>query len=165
MGTAHCSQICSFRKHQIWKNDKKLVCEKLGFFRLVLPLGYHNNHTNFYFKKTYIKIVHAPICLECCITPDSPHHQVFECPNFQTEFRSSLASSIGNLETNFHLPLLFHTDPNKESGMTVSDSGEITVNCTLCEARKALKHQVKIIFEQSHFKDDLLTVKTLGNQR
>ena len=39
------------------------------------------------------------------------------------------------------------------------------LNCTLCEARKALKHQVKIICEQSHFKDDLLTVNTHGNQR
>ena len=111
------------------------------------------------------KTVHAPICLECCTTPDSPHHQVFECPNFQTEFRSSLAPSIGNLETNFHLPMLFHTDPNKKSDITVSDSGAISVNCTLCEARKALKQQVKIICEQSHFKDDLLTVNTHGNER
>ena len=100
---------------------------------------------------------HAPLCLECTARPDSPHHQLFECPNFQSESRSHLCASIGNLETNFHLPIIFHTNTNGISNLNVMEDGTILSTCTLCEARKAFKDKVKHVCEQSQFQYELLS--------
>ncbi|KAL5264402.1 hypothetical protein ACHWQZ_G005480 [Mnemiopsis leidyi] len=104
---------------------------------------------------------HAPLCLECTANPDSPHHQLFECPNLQSEYRDRLTASVGNLETNFHLPIIFHTDiynngPNVTMGngeILFTEEGATSYTCALCETRKALKHLVK----------DILSSSTSGN--
>ena len=36
------------------------------------------------------KNLYAPLYLKCTARPDSPHHQLFECPNFQSELRSHM---------------------------------------------------------------------------
>ncbi|KAL5262235.1 hypothetical protein ACHWQZ_G007826 [Mnemiopsis leidyi] len=108
---------------------------------------------------------HAPLCLECTANPDSPHHQLFECPNLQSEYRDRLTASVGNLETNFHLPIIFHTDiynngPNVTMGngeILFTEEGATSYTCALCETRKALKHLVKDVCRQSQFENDLLS--------
>ena len=109
------------------------------------------------------KSVHAPICLECAVLPDSPHHKIFECDNFQSEHRNQLQVQIGHLETNFHLPILFHTELN-----TVSDIGDIRFDtnrdgqkriCNSCVLVKCLKDQVSNICNNSLFADDMLNKK------
>ena len=103
------------------------------------------------------KDVHAPLCLECTIKSDSPHHQLFECPKFNSEFRSDLSTLVGNLETNFHLPIIFHSDSINTGSATFMEDGTISLKCKPCEARKAFKSQVKFICENSQFRDELLT--------
>ena len=56
------------------------------------------------------KTVHIPFCVECGLMPDSPYHQIFECVSFQSYHRDILATSIGNLEVNFHIPLIFNQE-------------------------------------------------------
>ena len=103
------------------------------------------------------KNVHVPLCLECTTSPDSPHHQLFECPNFQSEARSSLAMSIGSLETNFHLPIIFHTGISRATNMTILENGAISPACSICETRKDFKKLVQYVCEQSDFQDELLS--------
>jgi hypothetical protein len=103
------------------------------------------------------KDVHAPLCLECTIKSDSPHHQLFECPEFNSEFRSDLSTLVGNLETNFHLPIIFHSDSINTGSVTFMEDGTISFKCKPCKARKAFKSQVKFICENSQFRDELLT--------
>ena len=103
------------------------------------------------------KDVHVPLCLECTTNPDSPHHQLFECPNLQSEARSSLAMSIGSLETNFHLPIIFHTGISRATNMTILENGAISPACSICETRKDFKKLVQYVCEQSDFQDELLS--------
>ena len=104
------------------------------------------------------KNLHVPLCLECTLNPDSPHHQLFECPNFQFEDRQSLNTSVGNLETNFHLPIIFHTDIyNKTPNVTVAEDGDILFTCAICKTRKAIKDLVKQLCKESQFQDELLS--------
>ena len=103
------------------------------------------------------KTLHAPLCLECTTRPDSPHHQLFECPNFQSESRNHLYAAIGILETNFHLPIIFHTDNNRNATLNVMEDGTISHTCPLCETRQAFKHQVKLVCEKSQFQDEFLS--------
>ena len=104
------------------------------------------------------KNLHAPLCLECTASPDSPHHQLFECQKLQSEYRHSLTTSVGNLETNFHLPIIFHTDIyDKTPNIYVTEDGTISSTCGLCETRKTLKHLVKDVCGQSQFQDELLS--------
>ena len=103
------------------------------------------------------KSVHAPICLECAIAPDSPHHKIFECSNFQSESRNQLLSLVGNLETNFHLPIIFHTvadtsPDNASLAMNTDDAGP-NITCNSCVTVKHLKDQISNICSQSMFAD------------
>lgn len=116
--------------------------------------------------KIRTKTLLMPLCLECTASPDSPHHQLFECPNLKSEHRDRLTASVGNLETNFHLPIIFHTDSyNNTSNVTVMENGDIVFTedgtiaftCALCEARKALKGLVRDVCKQSQFQDELLS--------
>ena len=104
-----------------------------------------------------IKNLYAPLCLEYTARPDSAHHQLFGCPNFQSESRSHLCASIGNLKKNSHLPIIFHTDISRTSNLHVTEDGTISSTCSLCETRRAFKHQVKHVFEKSQFQDKLLS--------
>ena len=99
---------------------------------------------------------HAPLCLECTANPDSPHHQLFECPNLQSEYRDRLTASVGNLETNFHLPIIFHTDIYNNGPNVTMRNGEILFTEEGATS-KALKHLVKDVCRQSQFEDDLLS--------
>ena len=111
------------------------------------------------------KSIHAPICIECTLAPDSPHHKIFECTSFQSDFRSQLSSQIGNLETNFHLPIIFHTvfDTVSDTNLDIQNTNEVHTNnyqnlstCNVCTVVKCLKNQISTICSQSMFGDDML---------
>ena len=103
------------------------------------------------------KSVHVPLCLECSIKPDSVHHKIFECVNFESSFRNNLAVLIGNLETNFHLPIIFHTQFDETVNAIISeDHGLCKLNCNMCSAREDLKQQISLICDNSMFGDDML---------
>ena len=95
------------------------------------------------------KSLHAPLCLECMQLPDSVHHKIFECSNFESEERSALLDEIGNLETNFHIPLIF--------GLLEENMDNELVFISPKESRKLFQRQVKNICCNSSFKDELLT--------
>ena len=62
----------------------------------------------------YDRSIHVPLCLECCTTPDSVYHKLFECKSTEldttvVELRKQL-ESVSIYEFNFHIPLLFTDD-------------------------------------------------------
>ena len=83
---------------------------------------------------------HVPMCLECCQYPDSVQHKVFECSLFDTEDRVYLRETIGHLEHNFHIGIIF----------AKADHDRKDILAAFCR-------QAEIICEQSAFKDELLT--------
>ena len=84
------------------------------------------------------KSMHAPLCLECCMAPDSVHHKVFECSMFDSEHRNYLQEKVGSLEHNFHLAVIFAKPEDRK------------------ELQASLSCQIDHICQSSSFKDDLL---------
>ena len=104
------------------------------------------------------KDIHTPLCLDCSMKPDSVHHKLFDCSNFQSDSRINLEASVGKLETNYHLPLIFHTENDENIRRTTVSISEdtVTFSCNICVAREELKNQISIICDQSLFGDELL---------
>ena len=113
------------------------------------------------------KSIHTPLCLECSVKPDSVHHKLFECDNFQSDSRNNLNALVGNLETNFYLPIIFHTKINESSDEMIpfEDSGDTFPTCNICEARKELIKQVSLVCNQSSFGDDMLEKNCYRNAK
>lgn len=103
------------------------------------------------------KGIHIPLCLDCSMKPDSVHHKLFECSSFQSESRNNLEASVGKLETNYYLPLIFHTANKEDSRIATSPEDTISpFSCNICIAREDLRSQISIICEKSLFGDELL---------
>jgi hypothetical protein len=89
--------------------------------------------------------------------PDSVHHKLFECSNFQSESRNKLEASVGKLETNYYLPLIFHTANKEDSRIATSPEDSISpFSCNICIAREDLRSQISIICDKSLFGDEIL---------
>jgi hypothetical protein len=70
--------------------------------------------------------------------------------------RNNSEASVGKLQTNYYLSLIFHTANKEDSRIAMSPEDTISpFSCNICIAREDLKSQISITFNKSLFGGEL----------